>query len=71
MDKLLISVEEAAELLGVGRSTVYDLMRTRALPSVRIGRCRRVPVDGLRTYIAELASADTDPRTWAAKAVAG
>ena len=29
MEKLLLSLEEAAEALGVGRSRVYDLMRTR------------------------------------------
>ncbi len=68
MERLLISVEETAELLGVGRSTIYDLMRTRALPSVRIGRSRRIPLDGLREYIEHLADADNDPKTWAAKA---
>ena len=44
MEKLLLSPEEAAEVLGVGRSRVYDLMRTRQLTSVRIGKSRRVPV---------------------------
>jgi plasmid maintenance system antidote protein VapI len=28
MEKLLLSPEEAAEVLGVGRSRVYDLIRT-------------------------------------------
>jgi excisionase family DNA binding protein len=42
MEKLLLSPEEAAEALGVGRSRVYDLMRTRQLHSVRIGKSRRV-----------------------------
>ena len=55
MDKLLVSPEEAAELLGVGRSTVYDLMRTLALPSVKIGRCRRIPVSALRAFVDALA----------------
>jgi excisionase family DNA binding protein len=59
MDRLLISVEDAAELLGVGRSTVYDLMRSGSVPSVRIGRCRRIPLDGLRSYLADLES-----QTW-------
>ena len=31
MGKLLLSPEEAAEVLGVGRSRLYDLMRTREL----------------------------------------
>ena len=44
VEKLLLSPEEAAEALGVGRSRVYDLIRTRQLLSVRIGRSRRVPV---------------------------
>jgi len=38
MEKLLLTPEEAAEALGVGRSRVNDLMRTRQLPSVRIGK---------------------------------
>ena len=37
MEKLLLSPEEAAEVLGVGRSRVYDLIRIRQLHSVRIG----------------------------------
>ncbi len=54
MDKLLVSPEEAAELLGVGRSTVYDLMRTLALPSVKIGRARRIPTAALRDFVEHL-----------------
>ena len=47
MERLLLSPEEAAEVLGVGRSRIYDLMRRRELVSVRIGKCRRVPVAAL------------------------
>jgi excisionase family DNA binding protein len=35
----------------VCRSRVYDLMRTRVLPSVKIGRARRVPVSAVRAYV--------------------
>jgi len=35
MEKLLLSPEEAAEVLGVGRSRVYDLIRNCQLHSVR------------------------------------
>jgi excisionase family DNA binding protein len=55
MDKLVLTVNEAAQLLGVGRSKVYDIIRTGELPSIRIGSCRRVPMDALRGYIASLA----------------
>jgi excisionase family DNA binding protein len=51
MEKLLVSPEEAAEALGIGRSTVYDLMRLRVLASVRIGRARRIPTSALREYV--------------------
>jgi excisionase family DNA binding protein len=54
MEKLLLSAEEAAEMLGVARSTIYDLMRLRLLPSVKVGRYRRVPVSALRAYVDRL-----------------
>lgn len=55
MEKLLVSAEEAAELLGVGRSTIYDLMRMRVLPSVKIGRARRIPLSALQVFVERLA----------------
>jgi excisionase family DNA binding protein len=54
MEKLLLSPEEAAGALGVGRSRVYDLMRTRQLRSVRIGKSRRVPVSEIHAYVERL-----------------
>ena len=54
MEKLLLSPEEAAEFLGVGRSRVYDLMRKRELLSVRIGKSRRVPVAAVLSYVDRL-----------------
>ena len=54
MDKLLFKPEEAAQILGVGRSRIYDLMRAHLLLSVKIGRSRRVPAASLREYVAAL-----------------
>ncbi|SQD94582.1 DNA binding domain, excisionase family [Parafrankia sp. Ea1.12] len=54
MSKLLLTVDEAAALLGIGRSTVYDLIRGRRLESVRIGRARRVPRTAVLAYIDRL-----------------
>lgn len=54
MEKLLLSPEEAAEALGVGRSRVFDLMRRRELLSVQIGKSRRVPVAAVRAYVERL-----------------
>ena len=58
MEKLLLTVGEAAEVLGVGKSRVYDLMRLRQLRSVEIGRTRRVPVDCLREYVERITAED-------------
>jgi excisionase family DNA binding protein len=37
-DRLVYTVEEAAGLLGVARSTMYELVRGGDVPSIRIGR---------------------------------
>jgi excisionase family DNA binding protein len=52
MDKLLLRPVEAAELIGIGRSKMYELLGTGELPSVRIGGSVRVPLDELRAWIA-------------------
>ena len=49
----LLRVEEAAELLGISRSSVYNLISTEQLPSIRIAGCRRIPMDQLREWIAQ------------------
>ena len=54
MTKLLLTPAEAAELLGLGRSTVYELLASGALESICIGRARRIPRDALDGYVAQL-----------------
>ena len=49
----LLRVEEAARLLGLGRSKVYELVRSGEIPSITIGRSRRVPVNELRRWTEE------------------
>lgn len=48
----LLTVPEVMARLKVGRTTVYDLIRTRRLPSLTIGASRRIPADGLRAFLA-------------------
>jgi excisionase family DNA binding protein len=52
--KLLLRVEEAAALLDVGRTRIYDLITSGALQSVKIGGSRRVPAAALQRYVDEL-----------------
>ena len=56
--KLLLTPEETADALGIGRSKVYELLRTGALESVKVGRCRRIPVAAAEAYVARLRSGD-------------
>ncbi len=58
MDKLLLTPAEAATALGIGRSTLYQLMRCGTVPSVRIGGCRRIPATRLSELVARLQAAD-------------
>ena len=51
---LLVTPEEAATLLSVGRTTVCALMRTGDLRPVHIGRSCRLPRGELERYVAGL-----------------
>ena len=53
-DQLLVTPEEAARRLSLGRTTVYELIASGEIHSVTIGRCRRVPVSELCSYVARL-----------------
>ncbi|MDV9187079.1 helix-turn-helix domain-containing protein [Streptomyces sp. SR27] len=47
----LLTVPEVMARLKLGRSTVYDLIRSRRLTSITVGRARRVPIDAVRDFI--------------------
>ena len=52
--RVLLTVTEAAEQLGIGRTTAWALVRSGSLASVQIGRLRRVHVDAVAAYAADL-----------------
>jgi excisionase family DNA binding protein len=54
MTRLLLTVPEAAESLAISRSKLYELIAAGLIRSVRIDGSRRVPVEALRTYVAQL-----------------
>jgi excisionase family DNA binding protein len=43
MDKQTLSVEEAAEILGIGRNSAYRAARDGSLPTLRFGKRLVVP----------------------------
>jgi excisionase family DNA binding protein len=53
-DGLLLTVEEAARCLRLGRTLVYRLISSGELESVTVGRLRRVPAECLAEYVAAL-----------------
>jgi excisionase family DNA binding protein len=53
----LNSVDEAMERLGVGRSTVFGLVRSGQLRSVKVGRRRLIPEQALVDFIDGLVTA--------------
>lgn len=62
MDKLLLTPEEAAEVLSIGRSKLYELLAEGLVASVRVGTCRRIPAGALVEFVTRLqGEADRDP----------
>lgn len=55
-DRVLLTVEEAAKRLHIGRTTAWGLVKNGELGSVQIGRLRRVPSSALQDYAARLAA---------------
>ena len=51
LPRILLTPEEAAQALGIGRTKLYELLATAKLPSVRIGGSRRVSVDALTEFV--------------------
>ena len=49
-----MTVNEVAELLSIGRTSLYKLLKTGRLKSVLIGSSRRIPVSAYEEYVSNL-----------------
>ena len=58
--RLLLRPEEAAEALSVSRTTLYGLLASGAIRSVKVGGLRRIPVEALEHFVMDL-SRDLGP----------
>jgi excisionase family DNA binding protein len=47
----LLKAKEVAEILQISRAMAYNLMLRGEIPTVRIGKCRRVRPEDLILYI--------------------
>lgn len=53
-ERIVLTVEEAAERLGVGRTLVYALLRSGDIESIAIGRLRRIPCEALDDFVSRM-----------------
>lgn len=51
---LLLTPKAAAKRLSLAESTLYQLLTSGQIESVKIGRARRVPIDALISYVDRL-----------------
>ncbi len=49
----LLSVDEAAALLGIGRSVLYSLIGSGRIRSISVGRRRLIPSSAVREFVDE------------------
>ena len=59
---LLLRVSQAGAILGLGRSTVYELIARGEIETVHIGRACRIPVAALEAYVCRLRDATATSR---------
>ena len=50
IEPLAVTMTQAAQLLGVSRSTLYRLAKLPGFPVIHLGGCTRVLVDDLRAW---------------------
>lgn len=54
VEKINLTVFEAVQASGIGRTTLFALIKSGELESVKIGRRRYIPVEALRDYLNRL-----------------
>ena len=51
MEKKLLTIQETAEVLNLGKTVVYKYINRMELKSVKIGKSRRVSIDAIEHFI--------------------
>jgi excisionase family DNA binding protein len=62
VDKLLLSPEEFAHITGLGRSTVFKMLQAGQIPSFRVGRLRKIPVQEVHAFVEKQLAAQGSER---------
>jgi excisionase family DNA binding protein len=58
--RFLLTVSEAAQQLGIGRSLLYELLAEGQVESIHVGRLRRILIDALADFIDRQRSSGPD-----------
>jgi len=53
LEKMTYNAKEAAKVLGIGTSKVYDLLHEGKIPHVKLGRTFIIPKQGLENWLQE------------------
>ena len=51
MEKMVYSIQEAADLLGISRSYAYELARNGTIPVLQLGRKRVIPKEKFNQWV--------------------
>jgi excisionase family DNA binding protein len=57
LPELMLTVDETATVLKISKSYAKKLIAAETIPSVTVGRCRRVRICDLNAYVAGLGGA--------------
>lgn len=62
MEKLTLSASEAAQVIGVSRTTMYKMMKVNGFPTVRVGKRLLVSRKGLERWVEEQSKIGWNPQ---------
>jgi excisionase family DNA binding protein len=51
MEKILVTVEEASQIMSMGRTRIYELIKNGHLKSIKCGKSRRIVTDSIRAFV--------------------
>lgn len=63
MEKLTLSIPEAAKVLGVSKTFMYRIAKNKSFPTIAVGKRILVPAKGLERWIEEQAQEGCNPHS--------
>jgi len=57
---LLLTINQVAALLNIGRTKTYEIIRSNKMKSIKVGSRRLVPRDAVERYVAEVSNDQLD-----------